>query len=192
LADPTPSIFLIGYRGSGKSTVGKLIADRLGRRLLDTDRMVEDAAGKSIARCFAEDGEPAFRALESAAIESVCRRIKAGEAVVASTGGGIILAASNREKMRGAGAVVWLKASAAILARRIAGDPASASSRPPLSRGGSSVSEVEEVLRAREALYRDAASIEMSAEGLSPEETADRILSELAGTVGPGRDRWKA
>lgn len=151
--------------------------------------MVEDGAGKSIARCFAEDGEPTFRSFESAALESVCRRIESGEPLVAATGGGIVLAAANRERMRGSGVVVWLQASADSLARRIAADPASRAMRPALSPGGTSVGEVEDVLKDREPLYRAAASIEVPVEGLSPQEVADRILSKLSIREQPGPER---
>jgi shikimate kinase len=187
-----PSIFLVGFRGSGKSTVGHLLARRLSRAFVDTDRLVEEAAGKSIARIFSDDGEPAFRALETSALERVCLRVEAGEPIVAATGGGIVLAESNRKRMRSAGVVAWLHASAPTLSRRIALDPASESTRPALRPGGTSASEVAELLRIREPLYRDAASIEARADELSPEEVADRILSQLATPERSGRERGNA
>ncbi len=183
MPDTAPSLFLIGYRGSGKTTVGCLLAEQLRRRLVDTDRLVVEALGMSIAECFATAGEPVFRSREGEVLEAVCRRVEAGEKLVVSTGGGIILRPANVARLRATGLVVWLSASASTLARRISSDPDSAASRPLLtgavSSAASSADEVAQVLRAREPVYRAAAHIEVSGEGVSPGEVAERIMTHL-------------
>jgi shikimate kinase len=168
----------VGYRGSGKTSVGRELARALGCGFADTDRLVEEEAGKSIARLFAEDGEAAFRARESAALDAVLRRARAGERLVVATGGGVVLAARNTAAMREAGTVVWLSAPAVVLGARIAADPGSASSRPAL-RGATATGEVEAVLKEREPLYRAAAHLEVSTAGLRDEEAARRVLLAL-------------
>ncbi|MBI4600626.1 MAG: shikimate kinase [Planctomycetes bacterium] len=182
----------MGYRGSGKSSVGRLLADRLGWGFRDTDRIVEELAGKTIARCFAEDGEPAFRDLESDALRRVAAHAGGGERLVVATGGGIVLREENVALLRRTGAVVWLTASPAVLGERIGADRASAASRPALAPGGSSAGEVERVLRAREPLYRSAAHVEVSAEGRSPEGVLEAILLLLRERGFLGRQESKA
>jgi shikimate kinase len=174
-----PSIFLIGYRGSGKSSAGRALAQALGRPFHDTDVMAEAAAGKGIARVFAEDGEPAFRALERAAIDELARRARAGERFVAATGGGIVLSGRNVDALRASGLVVWLTASARVLEARITSDPATAATRPALH-GRSSAAEVEAVLGEREPLYRAAAHVEVSSEDAAVDAIVGRILSVIA------------
>jgi shikimate kinase len=106
-------IFLTGMMGSGKTTVGKALARRLGRPFADTDAMVVRKAGKSVAEIFETGGEAAFRRLEGSALRSL-----KGAAVVA-TGGGMVVKAANRAWMRSHGLVVHLKAPLALLARRV-------------------------------------------------------------------------
>jgi shikimate kinase len=152
----------------------------MGSPFHDTDEMVELSAGKSIARIFSEDGEPAFRVLESAAVAALARRARAGERFVAATGGGIVTSAANVALIRASGLVVWLSAPAGVLRERIGSDPASAARRPAL-RGASSRDEVEALLAEREPLYRAAAHEEVAVAGLSVEEAAGRILQASAG-----------
>jgi shikimate kinase len=164
-------IFLIGYRGTGKTTVARLLAERLGWQWLDADALLEQRHGRSIKQIFAEEGEAGFRDKEAALLPELCRLRKC----VIATGGGIILRPSNRETLRAAGTVVWLSADAATLWRRIQADTTTAERRPNLTGGG--LGEVEELLRVREPLYRECAHRTVSAEGRSPTEVADLILS---------------
>ena len=177
-AQERSSVFLIGYRGSGKSSVGRLLAEKLGCAFSDTDRMVEEAIGSSISEYFRQAGEPAFRARESEALAEIAGAAAAGSRRVAATGGGIVLNLANIEAMRRAGVVVWLVASAATLRQRILADAASAASRPALQ-GSSSADEVEAVLRQREPLYRAAADFEVLTEGRGAEEIAGEILRRI-------------
>ena len=173
------TIFLIGYRGTGKSTVGEWLARRLRWEFADTDRRVEKRTGKSIARIFAEEGEEVFRAHESAVLEEVCAQASTGASMVVATGGGIILRERNRELLRSAGAVVWLAAAPDVLRARIEDDPASAASRPSLSGTGSSADEVERILKVREPLYRAAAHQVVEVVGKDPHQLVDEILKEI-------------
>src|SRR5438270_10957805 len=98
------NIFLIGYRGTGKSTVATILAERLGWTALDADTALENKHGCTIAHIFATEGEAAFRDKEESLLEELCglrRRVIA-------TGGGAILRPTNRQRLRGAGRVVWL------------------------------------------------------------------------------------
>ncbi|MEZ6123472.1 MAG: shikimate kinase AroL [Planctomycetaceae bacterium] len=164
-------VTLIGYRGCGKSSVGPLLADRLGCRCADSDLLIEQRAGKSIARIFAEDGEPAFRSLESEVLNDLLTQ----PSLVIAAGGGAILSEANRQRMRQAGPVVWLKASPATLAARITGDVTSAARRPSLT-GKSIADEVAEVLTFREPLYAGAASLIIDAENQTPQQIVEFIV----------------
>ena len=161
-------IFLIGYRGTGKSTVAQLLAAKLGLEAIDADHELERRAGKTIRQLFAEDGEPRFRELESELLAEFGRR----ENVVIATGGGVVLRPENRAILR-TGRVVWLTAPAEVLWRRMCGDESTRERRPDLAQGG--LAEVEELLRIREPLYRECAEMTVDAE-LSPEEIVERIV----------------
>lgn len=108
-------LWLIGMMGSGKSTVGQALAARTGKPFLDTDLLVEDAAGLAVAEVFEEEGEAAFRIRESEAIRAAA---VIAEAVVA-TGGGAVLLDDNVRSMKSSGVVVWLQADPVTLAARI-------------------------------------------------------------------------
>jgi shikimate kinase len=180
VTETIPSVYLIGYRGSGKSSVGRLLAEKLGRPFVDTDRLVEEKAGKSILTIFAGEGEDAFRDLEEAVVQGVAERSRAGERLVAALGGGVIVRPASVTRLRESGCVVWLDAGAETLRQRILDDPRSPADRPPLS-GVSAAGEIEAVLTKRRALYLAAAHVEVSTEGLSPDGVAERVLEELAG-----------
>lgn len=167
-------ISLIGYRGTGKTTVGRLLAERLGWVSIDTDAEVENLAGRSIGQIFATDGEATFRDLESAVVAQLCRRHK----VVLSLGGGAILRAENRQAISVAGPVVWLTASPETLWSRITGDPRSTDQRPQLTQLGG-LREIEEVLAARTEIYRGCADLELSTEEQQPRELVEAIMESL-------------
>lgn len=160
-------IFLTGLSGGGKSTVGRLVADRLGWAFLDTDALVEEAAGRSVAAIFRDEGEAAFRALEADALE---RAASADRAVVA-TGGGAPAHAAGRRALAG-GFSVWLAVSPAVAAERLArqgGDEP----RPLLE--GDPAERLAALLHARRTAYARAdASIDV--DGLTPEEACAEVL----------------
>lgn len=147
-------LFLIGPRGSGKSTVGFLTAERLGLAFHDTDNMVMDEAGCSIADIVRHEGWESFRARESRTLAAAVARSAESGGVV-STGGGMILARENRERMRASGTVFYLAAPADCLYSRLERQR-DASRRPSLT-GESPLAEIARVLEEREPLYRETA-----------------------------------
>jgi shikimate kinase len=169
------NLFLIGYRGSGKTTVAAALAEQLGWPWVDADAELERRAGKSIRQIFAEDGEAAFRDLESAVVADLAR----GERQIIALGGGAILREQNRQAIQSRGQVVWLKASAETLLARIEADQTTAERRPSLTgRGG--LAEIRELLAARTPLYAACADLAIDAGHLTPDEIARQILTSLS------------
>lgn len=165
------SVFLIGYRGTGKTTIARKLASRLGCEYTDADDEIEKRAGKSIAAIFADAGEAAFRELESEVVADLCKLKRH----VVALGGGAVSSEVNRAAVRSAGQVIWLKASAETLADRLAGDESTPSRRPNLTdRGG--LSEIETVLAVREPVYRECASFEIDTEAKTPAAIVDEII----------------
>lgn len=166
-------VYLIGYRGSGKSTIGRKLATRLGRPFVDTDDEVEQTSGRTIREIFASEGETIFRDLEQAAIARVSA---ATTPTVISLGGGAILREANCQCLKAHGAIVWLEASAENLSQRIAQDSSSGDRRPDLtSRGG--YAEVVEVLREREPIYRTLAEKTTRSDLAKPEDVVEEIAA---------------
>jgi shikimate kinase len=168
------SIYLIGYRGAGKTTVARLLAERLGWDWIDADDEIERRAGTTIAEMFATEGEAAFRALESEVVEELCRWRR----TVVALGGGAVLSEANRTAIRLAGRVVWLKTTVETLAQRLAADDMTASRRPNLTQSGG-LSEIEALLATREPIYRACATLEVDTEGKSSAEVAAEIAARL-------------
>lgn len=166
-------LYLVGYRGSGKSSVGAVLAARLVLPFLDADTVLETDAGRSIRDIFATEGEGGFRDRESATL----RKLAGGNRAVIATGGGVILRPENRELLRATGFVVWLTAPAELLWDRISIDPTTAVRRPNLAGGG--LGEVKALLAVREPLYALTAHATVDA-SQSPEHVADDILAALS------------
>src|SRR5947209_15995625 len=139
-------VFLIGYRGTGKTTVARLLADKLGWGWTDADALVEERCGRSIRQIFAEDGEAGFRDQEALVLAELARQHKQ----VVATGGGIVLRPENRGLLK-AGKVVWLCAPADVLWQRLEQDATTLQRRPNLAQGG--VAEIEDLLRLRAPHY---------------------------------------
>ncbi len=167
-----PPPVLIGYRGSGKTTIGRLLADASGVPLLDTDQLVIDAAGKSIADIFQDEGEPHFRALEEQAVAEAV-----GQHAVVATGGGAVLREANRRQLA-TRTVVYLKADVATLAARIAAD---GPGRPSLT-GDGPAAEVAAVLAEREPIYESLADVTVDA-AESPAALVARLLATWGGCL---------
>ena len=168
------NLVLIGYRATGKTTLARLLAERLRWNWIDADVEIERRAGKSIARIFAEDGEPAFRDLEAEVIADLARR----DRLVLAGGGGAPLRPESRRAMRSGGRVVWLKAPPETILARMSGDATTAARRPDLTdRGG--LEEILHLLAQREPIYRESAHLEVDTEGKTPDAIAAEILDRL-------------
>lgn len=165
------NVILVGMMGSGKSTVGKLVADRTGREFIDLDAMIEKRAGKKIVDIFEEAGEEGFRDLETETLEDVA---SATHAVIA-TGGGVVIRPENRRILQDLGIVVWLDAPPEELLRRIGDDE----SRPMLH-GQNPLKRLERLLSDRRGFYADASHIHLDTTELTPDEIADRVGLELS------------
>ena len=171
-------LFLIGYRGTGKTTVARLLAGRLGRHWVDADDEIERRHGRTVRELFSQEGEAGFREKEEAVLADLCRL----EDHVVATGGGAVLRESNRRRLRESGRVVWLTADPATIWERMQADPCTPERRPALRAGG--LAEIEEVLRVREPFYRACADLVVATAGRLPEEVAEMILAQVA----PGQE----
>lgn len=140
-------VVLVGLSGSGKSTVGRALAERLGRLFVDSDDLIVARAGKPIPQVFEEQGEPAFRALERGAVADAVSR----PAAVIATGGGAPIDPDNRRALWDGNLVVWLDAPIETLTRRVGRTGAG---RPLLS--GDAATRLQELRTAREPLYATA------------------------------------
>jgi len=165
---------LIGYRATGKTTLARLLASRLGWDWIDADVEIERRAGKSIAQIFAEDGEPAFRDLEAQTIADLCHR----DRLVLAAGGGAPLRPESRRAMREGGSVVWLTARPETILARMSGDDTTATRRPNLTDRGP-LEEILQLLDRREPIYRESAHWTVDTEGKQPAELAAEIVELL-------------
>ncbi len=168
------NIILIGYRGCGKTTVGRVLAKQLSKTFIDSDEQVETEAGVSIKAIFDVGGEAEFRRLEKDAIADIVQQ----SSLVISVGGGAILDPQNAERLRASGQVVWLTAPADALWRRIKSDARSATGRPDLTEEGG-LEEVCKVLARREQAYSSAAHFSVNTSGRTASEVATAILEIL-------------
>lgn len=168
------NVILIGFRGSGKSIVGRELAQLFALPFVDTDDEVERASGRTIAEIFERDGEAAFRKLERESVLAACGR----DGAVIAVGGGAVENGELAGAMRRSGAVVFLSAPAKVLHERIEADGATASRRPALTRK-TGLAQVEEVLARRLPLYEKTAHLEIDTSGADPQALAREIEAKL-------------
>jgi shikimate kinase len=157
------NIVLIGFMGCGKTTVGQRVAEKLGWQFVDTDALVVEAAGLSIADIFATAGEAGFREIES----SVLTTLASGESRVIASGGGIVTQPRNEALLRSLGFVVWLNASEQTIFDRVSRNP-----HRPLLQTRDPRATIHELLEKRRPLYADFAHLTIETAGLEPEEIA--------------------
>ncbi|HTL62963.1 MAG TPA: shikimate kinase [Nitrospira sp.] len=162
------NIVLIGYRGTGKSTIGKAVAARLGRQMVSTDKEIVRRAGSSIPEIVAAHGWEYFRDLES----TICQELAGRDDLIIDTGGGAILRQQNVDVFKRNGRLIWLTASVETIAARIGGDR----QRPSLTGTKSHVDEIREVLTERIPKYQAAADVTIATDGQSVEELAANVI----------------
>lgn len=165
------NIVLIGYRGTGKTSVGNILASRLGRELVSTDEEVIKRAHRPIPEIVQQAGWDHFRNLES----EVCRDLAGKDGLVIDTGGGAILRPENVACLKKNGVLFWLTAEAPVIAQRIGGD----TQRPSLTGTKSFLEEVEEVLRERQPTYAAAADHTIPTDGRSLAQVGEAMLALL-------------
>jgi shikimate kinase len=166
------NIVLIGYRGTGKSSVGKLLAGRLGKEYVSMDAEIVKNAGMSIPGIVEKSGWPGFREMESRLAKTLALK----DHLVIDTGGGVIERPENIHALKQNARIFWLKASVPEIVARIEGD----TQRPALMAGKTFTQEVEEVLKNREPKYKSAAHHEMDTDALTPDQVAGRIMDILS------------
>ncbi|MHC4179138.1 MAG: shikimate kinase [Planctomycetota bacterium] len=174
-------LILIGYRATGKTTLARLLAGRLGWDWIDADVEIERRVGKSIARIFAEEGEPAFRDIEAEVIAGLCRR----DRLVLAAGGGAPMRQESRRAMRDSGKVVWLVARPETILTRMSDDATTPGRRPNLTDRGP-LEEITHLLARREPIYRESAHMVVDTEGKTPERLVAEILERLELLPDPG------
>ena len=165
----TGPIFLIGYRGTGKSTVAAALSAKFGWPWVDADAIIEEAAGRTIRQIFADEGEAGFRDRETLTLAKLAETRNS----IIATGGGVVLRPENRERLK-SGFVVWLTAPADVIWRRLQADPLTAERRPNLAQGG--LAEIEALLAVREPLYRACADEVVDASQDRPDAVAAAII----------------
>lgn len=166
------NVYLVGFRGTGKSTVAPLVARRLGRdwRWVDMDERIERDSGRTIAEIFAQNGEPAFRKAESRLLVELAEE----DRLVVATGGGLVLSRGNRALLRD-GCAVWLRSRPETLWARLQADSSTSSRRPNLTPAGG-IDEVRRLLDERTPLYQEVARRSLWTEDSPPDELADAVV----------------
>jgi shikimate kinase len=172
MSTPEPNLVLIGMMGSGKTTVGRHVARRLGRAFVDTDHVVEIELGMSVAEIFAHRGEDGFRDLES----TVIQRVAAVPNQIIAVGGGAILRERNLAALRRTGRIVLLDAPVTQLAGRI-GRGRSRSDRPLLAGDSDGLARIQALWRERGPLYAAAADHRVDAGHRPPPVIADELVA---------------
>jgi shikimate kinase len=178
-----PRILLVGMMGSGKSTVGRMLADRLGWAYRDSDADVEAATGRTIPEIFDHDGEAAFRRAEADVLARACAL---DTPVVVSAAGGSVLNPDNRRLLTRSGLVVWLRARPETNARRV-GD---GTGRPLL--GDDPAEAMTRLYAARAPLYDEVADLVVDVDRLAPKEVVARILNVVGADGAAARPRTEA
>ena len=162
------NVVLIGYRGTGKSVVGQIVAERLQMKCVSMDERIVEKAGMSIPDIVKNHGWPAFRDMES----EVARELATLDNIVIDAGGGVIERPENIDALKTNSRIIWLKASVDTIVSRIQWG----TERPSLTGGKSFTEEVAEVLERRTPKYESAAQYRIDTDQLTPEQVADRVI----------------
>lgn len=178
MPEAEPPVVLVGMMGSGKSTVGRLLARRWGRRFLDSDEVIERRLDRTVADIFRTEGEAAFRRLEAEALEEA---LEATPTAVVAAAGGVVLDPANRALLAGVPTVVWLRADPDVLLERIG--RAGQHHRPLLDDDPAGT--LQQMANDRTDLYAEVADAVVDVAGLEAEQVADAVEAAVAG-VGAG------
>lgn len=165
------NIALIGFMGTGKTTVGKLLAEKLGKRFIETDELIAKRVGKSIPKIFEEDGETRFREVERELIKEVAEM----KNVVISCGGGVVLNRTNIERLKINVVLVLLTTSPEAILKRTSND-----NGRPLLNTPSRLEEIKELLRFRKSFYNSAADFMIDTTNLEIDEVVDKIINQVS------------
>lgn len=168
------NIVIIGYRCCGKTSVGKLISEKLGKEFIDTDELIIEKAGCSIDEIVSNNGWDYFREIE----KGIIREVSFMENLVIATGGGIVMSEENVDNLKNNGFIVWLYADTAVIKKRLIEDDISAENRPSLTGDGPS-DEIRKVLKQRGPLYKRASDFSVDTSQLSINEVADIIFEKV-------------
>ena len=163
------NIVLMGFMGAGKTTIGKKLSSALKYEFIDTDEWIEKEQGRKISDIFAEDGEAAFRDMETDLLKRLQNRT---EKFVLSIGGGMPVREENRALLRNLGAVIYLKTSKEEIIRRVLG-----SRNRPLLQGGDLEKKVTNLMCAREQIYMETAHVEVITDEKNPKKVVEEILT---------------
>lgn len=166
---PLRNIVLVGFMGSGKSTIGRNLNKNLGYELIDTDHVIEEQTGKSIPEIFADDGEDAFRSLETQLLENLIAQNTNHHII--STGGGMVCRPENLPLLRRLGFVVWLSCTPEVIFERT-----SRNSNRPLLQCDDPMQTIVNLLEERSPLYEEASHLLISTSGLDFNEISCGIL----------------
>ncbi|MDO4521873.1 MAG: shikimate kinase [Eubacteriales bacterium] len=161
------NVILIGFMGAGKSTIGRRLAKKMQRRFVDTDLWIEKQTGQKIKDIFAEHGEEYFRDLETGLLKKL---LNCEEELVIAVGGGLPVREENRKLLKKLGTVIYLRADAKTLLKRLGGDK-----HRPMLQGGDLRERIHMLMEAREGLYQQAAEIEYYTDNKSLMKTVEEI-----------------
>ena len=179
------NVVLVGFRGSGKSTIGKLLSERTGREFVDCDDFIEKRTNLTIREIFERHGESHFRTLESEAIAELAKL----DGKIVATGGGAVLKYQNMQVFKRAGGLVFfLKVSPEVAYERIQGDPGTRTRRPALT-DKDPATEIREQITLRAPYYLQSADIVVPVDERTVNDIVDEIARHLSGLSGPGHDQ---
>ncbi len=168
------NIILIGFRGTGKSTVGELLSKRMERDFIDSDKYIESSTGKTIKCIFEEDGEKEFREIESIVITKLSKM----DNMIISAGGGVILRNDNVRNLKKNGFLVLLEAAPEIIYERVTQDEKTTQQRPSLT-NKKPLDEINHLIEQRELAYKNAADYTINTSYVSCEDIVNEITTVI-------------